>query len=205
MTPMVFWASLEPWPRPRAAADTSCRLRNVRLTPRGRRIPWTIQLTRMTRIIARARPMRGVDDEHADLGQTAGDEDVEAGLGDGGTRDPADQRVRRGGRQPQVGGDDVPDDGADEPVTATESTSGSTTPVAMVAATLVPNTAKARKLNRAAQATARAGPARVATTVAIELAASWKPLTKSKPSDDDHDEQEEGLHWSATVGAVRRA
>ena len=71
------------------------------------------------------------------------------------------------------------------------STSGSTTPVAMVAATTVPNTRKATKLKNAAQITARRGDrTRVETTVAIELAASWKPLTKSNASamrDDDDD------------------
>src|SRR4029079_2451407 len=67
--------------------------------------------------------------------------------------------------------------------TAIERTLGSTTPVAMVGATLVPNTRKAMKLNAAAHTTAKPGVStRVATTVAMEFAASWKPLTKSKPS-----------------------
>ena len=67
--------------------------------------------------------------------------------------------------------------------TAIERTLGSTTPVAIVAATFVPKTRKAMKLNAAAHTTAKPGVStRVATTVAIELAASWKPLTKSKPS-----------------------
>ena len=53
----------------------------------------------------------------------------------------------------------------------------------MVAATTVPKTRKATKLKNAAQITASRGDStRVDTTVAIELAASWKPLTKSKPS-----------------------
>ena len=65
--------------------------------------------------------------------------------------------------------------------TPIDSTSGSTTPVAMVAATTVPNTRNATKLKNAAQITASRGDStRVDTTVAIELAASWKPLTKSK-------------------------
>ena len=65
-------------------------------------------------------------------------------------------------------------------MTPIDSTSGSTTPVAMVAATTVPNTRNATKLKKAAHITARRGVStRVDTTVAIELAASWKPLTKS--------------------------
>ena len=67
--------------------------------------------------------------------------------------------------------------------TPIESTSGSTTPVAIVAATNVPKTRKAMKLNTAAHTTAMRGDStRVETTVAIELAASWNPLTKSKAS-----------------------
>src|SRR3954452_2316538 len=51
----------------------------------------------------------------------------------------------------------------------------------MVPATLVPKMNAARKLNTAAHTTACAGVStRVETTVAIEFAASWKPLRKSK-------------------------
>ena len=47
----------------------------------------------------------------------------------------------------------------------------------------MPKTRNATKLKKAAQATARRGDStRVETTVAMELAASWKPLTKSKAS-----------------------
>src|SRR2546429_3964772 len=60
------------------------------------------------------------------------------------------------------------------------STSGFTTSLAIVAATFVPNTRNAMKLKKAAHSTARTGVrTRVATTVAIEFAASWKPLKKS--------------------------
>ena len=77
-------------------------------------------------------------------------------------------------------------------ITAIEMTSGCTTPLAMVAATAVPKMPKAMKLKNAAQTTAWNGlSTRVDTIVAIELAASWKPLTKSKRErgrdhDDDH-------------------
>ena len=57
------------------------------------------------------------------------------------------------------------------------SASWSTTSFAMVDATWVPKTRKATKLKKAAQATARRGVStRVDTTVAMELAASWKPF-----------------------------
>ncbi len=53
----------------------------------------------------------------------------------------------------------------------------------MVLATAVPTRKAATKLKTAAHTTATAGVStRVATTVAIELALSWKPLMKSKSS-----------------------
>ena len=66
--------------------------------------------------------------------------------------------------------------------TATPSASCLTT-LATVLATAVPTTKKAKKLKNAENHGAqRAGSARVATTVATELAASWKPLVKSNRS-----------------------
>src|SRR5215218_8663294 len=60
---------------------------------------------------------------------------------------------------------------------------GSTMPLEIVADTAVPNVKAAMKLKNAAQATASVGVnTRVDTIVAIELAASWKPLRKSKTS-----------------------
>ncbi len=68
-------------------------------------------------------------------------------------------------------------------ITPIVNASGSTTPVAIVAATTVPKIRKAAKLKNAAHTTANRGDStRVDTTVAIEFAASWKPLTKSNPS-----------------------
>src|SRR5574341_1792740 len=56
-------------------------------------------------------------------------------------------------------------------------------PLPMVLATAVPMTKAATKLKNAAQKTAILGEStRVETTVAMLLAASWKPLMKSKPS-----------------------
>ena len=57
----------------------------------------------------------------------------------------------------------------------------SMTPLAIVFATSVPRTANAMKFQNAAQRTALNGVStRVATTVAMEFAASWNPFTKSK-------------------------
>ena len=56
-------------------------------------------------------------------------------------------------------------------------------PLPIVAATLRWKTRKAMKLKKAAHRTAARGVStRVETTVAIELAESWKPLRKSKAS-----------------------
>src|SRR4029453_2917577 len=56
-------------------------------------------------------------------------------------------------------------------------------PLPRVFATWVPSTNAATKLKNAAQSTATWGVStRVETTVAIELAASWKPFRKSKAS-----------------------
>src|SRR5262245_47120956 len=59
----------------------------------------------------------------------------------------------------------------------------STRPAPTVFATAVPNVNAAMKLKNAAHTTALPGVStRVETTVAMELAASWKPLMKSKIS-----------------------
>jgi hypothetical protein len=57
------------------------------------------------------------------------------------------------------------------------------TPLPMVCATCGSKVKAARKLKKAAHITAYLGDStRVETTVAMELAASWKPLMKSKIS-----------------------
>src|SRR6266446_3375887 len=66
-------------------------------------------------------------------------------------------------------------------ITHSSTTAVSTTPFPTVRATLTPKPNAATKLKNAAQTTACKGVStRVDTTVAIELAASWKPLMKSK-------------------------
>src|SRR5262249_12298768 len=60
-------------------------------------------------------------------------------------------------------------------------TAAATTPLPTVVATCTPKPNAATKLKKAAHTTACSGVStRVETTVAIELAASWKPLMKSK-------------------------
>src|SRR6185503_2862684 len=68
-------------------------------------------------------------------------------------------------------------------ITHWSTTLDSTTPLPTVFATLTPKPNAATKLKKAAHTTACSGVStRVETTVAMELAASWKPLMKSKTS-----------------------
>jgi hypothetical protein len=68
-------------------------------------------------------------------------------------------------------------------ITSASTLSGRTMPLPIVRATLTPKPNAATKLKNAAQTTACVGlSTRVDTTVAMELAASWKPLMKSKIS-----------------------
>jgi len=66
-------------------------------------------------------------------------------------------------------------------MTRASTTSGAMRPVPMVCATCKPKNRKAMKLKNAAQTTAMLGEStRVETTVAMEFAASCRPLRKSK-------------------------
>src|SRR5262249_30420915 len=66
-------------------------------------------------------------------------------------------------------------------ITHWSTTAGSTTPLPTVVATWTPKPKAATKLKNPAHTTACSGVStRVETTVAMELAASWKPLMKSK-------------------------
>ena len=58
MMPIVFCASLPPWPSEYSAADTSCRMRNRRSTANG--VEVMVQpCTMTTSICARMNPSRG--------------------------------------------------------------------------------------------------------------------------------------------------
>src|ERR1051325_11482202 len=68
-------------------------------------------------------------------------------------------------------------------ITVASTAAGSTSPWPIVLATAVPNKNAAMQLNPAAHTTAADGVStRVDTTVAMEFAASWNPLMKSKHS-----------------------
>src|SRR5215208_47420 len=184
MMPMVFWASLPPWPRLKAAADSSCRRRN-RLSTRAGLDRWKIH-----RLASMSRNPRAMPNS-----------------GDGGMNKMVFSRLPRSNAPKPALATPAP---AKPPMSACEDevgrpshqvrrfqaiapaspakttaslTTAESTVLPTVLATCVGKTRKAMKLNRAAQTTASRGVStRVETTVAIELAASWKPLVKSNTS-----------------------
>src|SRR4051812_47927725 len=57
ITPIVFWASFTPWPRLKAAADTSCPRRKPRLSACNRRTRWNTHMMPRVTISPRASPI----------------------------------------------------------------------------------------------------------------------------------------------------
>src|SRR5919197_1533187 len=181
MMPMVFWASLPPWPRLKAAAETSCSLRKSRSTSLGMEPRKTHNRASIS-ANATARPASG---------DTKMNSTVRCRLCVLTTLQPAlatpaptkppisacDEEVGRPSHQVVRFQAIAPTRPAN--TTASLTTEGSMI-VPMVLATWVLKTRKATKLKKAAQIPARRGwTTLVETTVAIELAASWKPLEKS--------------------------
>ena len=178
MIPMVFWASLPPWPRLNAAADTSWSRRNRRSTLRG-------AVRRNSHMIAsistKAKAMPSI-------GDTTMKTTVFRRLGPLTTLQPAlampaPMKPPIRACEDEVGSPShqVVRFQAIAPMRPVKTTASLTAVGSMilptVLATWVLKTTKATKLKKAAQTTASRGlSTRVETTVAIELAASWKPL-----------------------------
>jgi hypothetical protein len=76
-------------------------------------------------------------------------------------------------------------------------------PLPTVVATAVVTKAPARFATAATKTAVRGESARVETEVATALAVSWNPFVKSKPSADDHDPDQYGVHLLSR--AERRA
>src|SRR5215216_7271066 len=184
MTPMVFWASLPPWPRLNAAADSSCSRRNRPSTRAG------VDRRKIHRLASMSTNPRAMPNS----GDSGMNRMVFSRLPRSNAPKPAlatpapakppmracDEEVGRPSHQVRKFQLTAPMSPAK--TTASLTTSGSTV-LPTVLATCVWKTRKAMKLNRAAQRTASRGVStRVETTVAIELAASWKPLVKSNTS-----------------------
>src|SRR5512132_2741037 len=184
MMPMVFWASLPPWPRLKAAAETSWRRRNRPSTFAG------VLRRNSHRLASMSRNPSAIPNS----GDRKMNRIVFCRLAAFRTLKPA-LATPAAGNPPMIACEEevgspshqVKRFQAMAPVspantTASLTTAGSTV-LPTVLATLVWNTKKAAKLKVAAQMTAIRGVStRVETTVAIELAASWKPLVKSNTS-----------------------
>ena len=111
--PIVFCASLPPWPMLYIADDTSCSLRNQRSVCRCVRRR-QIQDTATMMIPESSMPSSGATTMKDGLDDAGREQRAGAGLRDRGAHQAADQRVRRRRRQAVVPGDHVPGDGADQ-------------------------------------------------------------------------------------------
>src|SRR5262245_17407899 len=181
MTPIVFWASLAPWPRLKAAADASWPWRNPRCSRSMFRLRWKVQKIASEMMSAAARPISGDSTMNTPILRRP--EAMSTSKPALATAAPAIPPTRAcdellGSPSQKVMRFHTIAPIRAAKITPIDSTLWLTTSLAMVAATLVPKTRKATKLKNAAHATAVRGEStRVDTTVAIELAASWKPLT----------------------------
>ena len=178
MIPMVFCASLPPWPRLNAAAETSCSRRNRWSTLRGvdplnshsspsistnaKNIPssgdTTMKITVFSKLGAftTLQPALAMPAPMKPPIRACEDE----------VGSPSHQVVRFQAMAPTR-----------PPNTTASLTAFGSMIVPTVLATWVRKTRNAMKLKKAAQTTANRGLSTlVETTVAIELAASWKPL-----------------------------
>src|SRR3954454_22478 len=185
MMPMVFCASLPPWPSEYSEAEANCRMRKARSTAKG--VERTeAQETIATSTIASRKPTSG----DSTMAITVLDNPLQTTAERPALATPAPNK-------PPINACDE-DDGMPSahvtrfqtmaPTSAAKITwastiAGSMMPVPMVWATCSPNTMKATKLKNAAQNTAYCGRStRVETMVAIELAASCRPFRKSNSS-----------------------
>ena len=185
MIPIVFWASLVPWPREYAAAEAIWRTRNVRSTRRGNERRSSHESPTVSNS-ARHRPITGATTMNASvLIHPASMIAPKPALA---TAAPAYPPMRAcddevGSAPHQVIRSQVMAPSRPLSVTVASTMLMSIIPFPKVFATAVPKRNTAMKLNAAAQTTANPGErTRVDTTVAIELAASWNPLMKSKAS-----------------------
>jgi hypothetical protein len=102
MMPMVFWASLPPWPRLYA------------VDPGWRRLAEDPQVGEHQQEAEHHAEQRRQHDEQDRLLQAARVQHAEAGLGHAGPGEAADQGVRGGGRQPEPPRGEVPGDCPDQ-------------------------------------------------------------------------------------------
>src|SRR5712691_5664547 len=180
---MVFCASLPPWPRLYPAADNSCNLRNhpsMRCggLSRNSQKMATMKLKPSTRPMIGATTMKISVLYQPSTMMTLKPERMMAAPAKPPIR-ACDEEVGNAHHQVSKSQTIAPSNPAITTYWVTESMW--IMPLPMVLATAVPRKKAATKLKKAAQMTASLGEStRVETTVAMLLAASWKPLRKSK-------------------------
>src|SRR5450830_718459 len=185
MMPIVFWASFIPWPNENAAAETSWIFRKPRSRGSGR-TRRKIQVAARKKMKPRTNPRSG----DRTMKTTVFPRPF-------GTREAGPAFTRAAPANPPMRACEEEDGRAHHhvarfhtiaPTSAAKMRGGSTTAgftmsLLIVLATRVSRENAATKLKKAAHATAFFGVrTRVPTTVAMEFAASWKPLMKSKAS-----------------------
>ena len=186
MMPIVFCASFLPCPSEKAAAETSWTLRKTRSTLSGRQLRKTQATPRAKKTKPRTRPMSG-ERTMKSARQPRPEK----------TRLPTPAFANAAPAKPPMSACEEEDGRPHHQVrrfqtiaptrpariTSGSTIVGSTIPLPIVLATCVSKAKAATKLKKAAQTTATCGErTRVETTVAMEFAASWKPLMKSKTS-----------------------
>src|SRR6266852_2868848 len=182
MMPMVFCASLPPWPSEYSDAEANCRIRKARSTAKG------VERTDAHDTIATS--------TSASKNPASGDNTIASSVFDRPLQTAAEIpalaippptnppikacELLEGIPSPHVIRFQTMAPIKAAKITCASMMLGSTIPVPMVCATFNPNTMKATKLKNAAHSTAYCGRStRVDTIVAIELAASCNPLRKS--------------------------
>src|SRR5437867_513623 len=183
MIPIVFWASLVPWPRLYAAAETSCSRRKSQSTRPG----WvSLKIHTVASITENptVSPISGASTMKIPiLISPAATSDAKPALATAAPAKPpmsaCDELV--GNPQYQVIRSHTMAPQSPARIIHWSTMAESTTPLPTVLATCTPKPKAATKLKKAAHTTAWSGVStRVETTVAMELAASWKPLMRSQ-------------------------
>src|SRR5688572_5976673 len=179
MMPIVFCASLPPWPRLYAAAETSWSRRNHRSTRPGEKLR---KIHSVATISTNPSDIPSNGARTMKMSVFVQPEAMMAPQPALATAAPAYPPIKAcdelvGNPKYQVTRSQTIAPTRPAKITAKVTTVRSTSPDPTVLATAVPNVNAAMKLKNAAQTTARPGVStRVDTTVAIEFAASWNPL-----------------------------
>ena len=206
MMPMVFCASLPPWPRLYMDAEMNCALLNPPSVRDGDE-RWNIHRMPIDSATASSMPSIGermMADEVliSPLAMTTSGPDLASAAP---TRPPTSACEDDDGMpNHQVMTFQMMAPDSAPKITALSTMAGSMMPEPTVIATCRPNTRKAMKLKNAAHTTAACGvSSRVDTISAMELAESWKPFMKSNSSATATSSAMTRNAWSISIICVR--